>query len=179
MEEWKDIKDFDNYQISNYGRVMNKSTGRILSPHISKQGYARVNLCILSKSFSKAIHRLVAENFLDSPSIELQESIKHTKNKQVLVNHKDGNKSNNHIDNLEWTNYSKNTKHSFNIGTQIVQRGTDSYNSKLTEEQVLQIRDLYDNANNKRNLTTELSKLYNVSRSNIWSIVNRKSWTHI
>ena len=105
MEEvWKNIPDYDGYQVSSYGRI--KSLARTYSKNniILKQlkinsGYYIVNLWKNNKCTHKLIHRLVAENFIENLD-----------NKKV-VNHKDGNKLNNNVDNLEWVTMIENTKH--------------------------------------------------------------------
>lgn len=117
MEAWKDIKGHSHkYQISNYGNVKIKGNltqrlnmgkmrdyyqkEKIMSPNDNGCGYLKV--CIFTDTGEKSeryIHRLVAEAFLDNP------------NDLPQVNHKDGNKQNNHIHNLEWVSRSENIIH--------------------------------------------------------------------
>lgn len=95
MEEWRDIKDCPGYQISNYGRARsftNNRYGFCDNPHflrtdINSNGYERV---ILGPNGRFFIHHLVAEAFVPNP------------NGHLIVRHKDDNRSNNHVDNLEW-----------------------------------------------------------------------------
>lgn len=90
MEEWKDICGYERYyQVSNYGRVRNKLTSKILIQTKTKAGYYHLTLGY-SKRKDMLVHRLVAMAFVE--------------NKQSLpiVNHIDENKLNNHADNLEW-----------------------------------------------------------------------------
>ena len=100
IEVWKGIKGFPNYQISNLGKVKSKprekTKGGILKECISNTGYVYVNLYKDGKLYRKTIHRLVMDNFYE-------------------VNHKDGNKKNNSINNLEYVTKSENIKHRFNI----------------------------------------------------------------
>src|SRR5690606_1126699 len=100
QEEWKPIKDFEHYEISNHGKVMSLDMGDELIPRISR-GYYMVDLHDYELIKKKKIHRLVAEHFIPNPE------------NKAIVNHKDGNKLNNHIDNLEWMSHSENTMHSF------------------------------------------------------------------
>lgn len=105
-EIWKDIKGFEGiYKISNYGRVKSlkrfkkRKEDKILSPQIGKRGYYTISLWNNQKGTTKTIHRLIAEHF-----------IKNNKNKRE-VNHKDGNKLNNNISNLEWVTPKENSVH--------------------------------------------------------------------
>ena len=113
-EEWKDIKGFEGwYQVSNLGRVRSverqiKNNGtlqtynsHILKPSITKKGYFYVVLYKQSKSKHKYIHRLIDEHFIENPE-ELP-----------CVNHKDANKLNNNITNLEWCTYKQNIQHAY------------------------------------------------------------------
>lgn len=96
-EIWKTIKDFPNYEVSNYGMIR-KDNGKILDPTKNKchSGGYKIYLTHQGRSRSRSIQRLVAEEFeLDNPDPE----------KFMIVGHNDGNKSNNHISNLEWVRY--------------------------------------------------------------------------
>lgn len=100
-EEWKDIPGYGGiYKIHWRGCVRSLISNKILSPGKSKGGYMTVSL--LDKTHT--IHRLVAKSFIKNP-----------KNKKC-VNHKDGNKLNNHYANLEWATYSENNSHAFELG---------------------------------------------------------------
>lgn len=91
IEIWKDIKDYEGlYQVSNYGRVRSLKTYMILKPRKSNSGYFRVGLSKKGKHKWFLIHRLVATAFLSNP-LNLPQ-----------VNHKDENKTNNKLENLEW-----------------------------------------------------------------------------
>ena len=115
-EQWKDIKEYEGlYKISNLGKVKKvsrKKKGRgtkcygytkelILKPDMSKQGYLRATLYINGKGKKYLIHRLVGAAFIENP------------NNFPQINHKDENKSNNNIINLEWCN----AKYNSNYGT--------------------------------------------------------------
>lgn len=103
MEQWRDIEGFEGYQVSNYGRIksLKRGNGKILKPTHDNQGYLHV---ILSKNGcikNNLIHRLVAQAFLENP------------NHLPQVNHKDEDKTNNHVENLEWCD----SKYNSNYGT--------------------------------------------------------------
>lgn len=113
QEIWKDIKGFEGYyQISNLGNV--KSLGiynknqykyeHLKNKRISNKGYYYVAVSYKSKFKILTIHRLVAQAFIPNPF------------NKPCVNHIDGNKLNNSLDNLEWVTYSENTKHAWENG---------------------------------------------------------------
>jgi hypothetical protein len=103
IEEWRIIERTSNYEISNYGEVRNKITNKILKLGLLG-GYLSITLIINGKKILFKIHRLVAEYFLVCPD-EIH-----------VVNHKDGNKINNRLENLEWVSRSENSKHAFRLG---------------------------------------------------------------
>lgn len=121
-EIFKTIKNYPNYQISNLGNVKNKKTDKILSKRKSNNGYLRVNvrtgLIKYEKPHTIMIHKLVAEYFV--PKIK-------GKN---YVNHIDGNKENNCVNNLEWVTAKENSIHSIKMGLQIPKKGKENKLSK-------------------------------------------------
>lgn len=103
MEIWKSIQDYE-YEISSFGRVRNKKTKKILSIFdVNGEGYLRVILFKNHKKKRFFIHRLVAKTFIENPDNKPQ------------VNHKDGVKQNNNLENLEWVTNSENQLHSYHI----------------------------------------------------------------
>lgn len=116
MEEWKEINGFNGYYISNYGNIksidrtiktkngkLRKYKGKLLHLSLNQNGYLLAGLSINHKTHPVYPHKLVAENFLEKPNTS----------KKLIVNHKDGNKTNNKFDNLEWVSYSENSLHSY------------------------------------------------------------------
>ena len=95
-EEWRTISDYENYQISNMGRVKNIKTERILKPAIEQRGYRRASLYKDGKVSKFSIHRLVAQDFFENPEGKL------------YIDHMDRNSSNNCINNLRWVSSSQN-----------------------------------------------------------------------
>ena len=109
-EQWKIIEEFPNYEISSYGRIRNISTQKYLSGGKDKDGYFQVTLIKNKKQFCRRVNKLVAIEFIKNPS------------DYPIINHKDENKENNHIDNLEWCTYQYNNIY----GTRL-----DSYRKKV------------------------------------------------
>lgn len=99
MEMWKTIKGFDNYKVSTFGKVINVKTGKVLIPFTTKNGYLVVSPSRGGKPHKKYIHRLVLETFYPNEDTSLQ------------VNHVNGIKSDNRLDNLEWCTSSENHLH--------------------------------------------------------------------
>ena len=153
-EQWRDVEGYeDRYQISNFGRVKSFWKGKtiILSPALSTKGYLYVRLSQNNKQRNAFLHRLAATAFI--PSVEGKKQ----------VNHIDGHKLNNHVSNLEWTTGSGNMQHAYDIG--LAPKGEDRSDAKLTNKQVLYIRE------NPSGLTNEqLAKLFSVCRRTISTI---------
>ena len=149
-EEWKDIQY--GYKISNQGRVKNPQ-GKILGGSTHKDSYRFVTI----KGKQIPIHRIVAENFIEN------------KYDKPFVNHKDGNKMNNSVDNLEWVTQQENIQHSYK--NKLQPSTVKTYKGKFTNEQRQQIKDEYNNTDiSKRQLALK----YNVSHTCICDIINDK-----
>ena len=104
MKQCKEIIGYPGYIVYTTGEVQGMS-GQYLTGSPCKGGYLGVFLCKKNyKPIRKQIHRLIAEAFIPNPD------------NKPCVNHKDGNKRNNHVDNLEWVTYSENQKHSWEYG---------------------------------------------------------------
>jgi hypothetical protein len=94
--EWRAIQGFENYEVSNTGEVRNIKTQRILGPGINKGGYRLVGLMKDSQRTHFTVHRLVAVAFLENP--------------KEVVDHADGNTTNNHVSNLRWASRTENSQ---------------------------------------------------------------------
>ena len=158
---WRKIRDYDEYSISEAGQVLHQ--GHELTPRPTKTGYLRVGLWKNNKGKDFYIHRLVAEAFLPNP------------NHYPEINHKDGNKSNNNVTNLEWCSHRTNMKHGYQTGL-LNQTGEAHSAVKLSVEKVLQIRTLF---NSGLYTPKRLAQEFQVGVDNIYAILNRKTWVHI
>ena len=173
-EEWKDVVGLEGiYQVSNIGRIKRVGRahgarpGHILTP--TKGGtdgkYLKV---ILGKLWGKYyVHRLVAHTFLAPPPTEAYE-----------VNHLNGDTHDNRACNLQWVTRSENNLHSYHqLGrVAVVPIGEGQWNSKLTEDDVREIRLLWATG---KYYQRELAKQFGVLQTTISRIVRRDSWKHI
>lgn len=174
QQNWRPIPDYeDTYEISDYGLIRrirdgkNTKAGKILALNNDRLGYKRIQLWHDKKRIrqSFAVHRLVMLVFIGEPP-EGRE-----------VNHKDGDKANNQLGNLEYITHQENIIHSFRElnRTVTVPRGEKSGNAKLTDEKIVEIRKRAAAGETRRAIAED----YGVSHVNITHIVNRKTWTHI
>jgi hypothetical protein len=171
-EEWKDIKGYEGlYQVSNLGRVKSldrvsngqPKRGQILKPFKSSFRYLAVEVSRNAVTKSVPVHRLVAQAFLPNPDNLPQ------------INHKDGIKENNHVNNLEFCTAKHNSKHAVSSGLRVAAKGERCACSKLKEGEVREIRSLYSRGVPKE----EIAKIFKITRENIRFIVNRITWKHI
>lgn len=105
-EVWKVIESASGYSVSSLGRIRNDQTGLVMKERRNPEGYCFAALRSLGRRRDVSVHRLVAAAFIDNPE------------DKPCVNHIDGNKSNNSVNNLEWCTKSENSKHSFAVGLQ-------------------------------------------------------------
>lgn len=157
MKQFKDTK----YYVESDGRVFSKHTNRYLKPFKMKNGYWVI---ALGKHRKELVHRLVAFMYVENTN-QLKE-----------VNHKDGNKDNNHESNLEWCTRQQNCQHALDKGLRVASKGSTHSNSLLTEEKVLEIRKLHKT---KIYSCRQIGEMFGVKGSTIDYIVNYKAWKHV
>lgn len=174
VEIWKDVIGFESiYQVSNLGRVKSlkrtkKDTiGRVreypeivLKQMLSEKGYLQVNLYILSRNVPQRVARVVAQSFIPNPENKSQ------------VNHINGIKTDNRVENLEWNTSLENIRHSIVNNLKKTARGEQSGASKFKDEDIRYIRE-----SNK--IKYHLAKEYNVCITTITNIKNKITWKHI
>lgn len=162
-EIWKDVPDYEGfYQVSNLGRVKRIDSNRILAERQGKNGYIRLNLSKNGEQKQAFVHQLVLKKF-GSPQ---------PNGKQV--NHKNGNKKDNRIENLEWVTIAENIKHRDDVLGKHT-KGTRNGSAILTESDVKEIKSLRA----KGWTCKKISLRYAVGRAAISHIVNGRTWKHI
>lgn len=148
-----------NYFVSEQGIVYNEKTKNYLAGSKDKDGYLRIQV----KKKNLSIHRMVLETFLPKEGME-----------ELEVNHIDGNKLNNSLDNLEWVTHQENMAHAVktHLSDKCSNAGEKNGRAKLTEEKVKEIR------KDKRSLA-QIASDYGVTKSTISAIKNYKLWSNI
>lgn len=174
METWKDIKGYEGiYQVSDCGRVKSFprngtriNTEKILHQSFTADGYKRVRLLHGEKDRTRTVHRLVAEHFIPND------------NPKLTVNHKDGDKTNNRVENLEWVDRSEQMLHAYKLGLKQSAKGTKNTQAKLTKEQVEYIRRVYKRQSTEFG-TVALAKKFGVSNRVIGLICRGLSYKDV
>jgi len=182
-EIWKNIDGYNGkYKISNFGRVLSiKKKG--FSIHSSGRKYFYKGKDIFLKASNKTykcfaltkngktkyfqLHRLLAKAFIPNPE------------NKPCINHKDGNKYNNYLYNLEWCTYSENIIHAYKNGLmkEFLNSGELNGRSKLNNEEALTIRETYKNMDGKKTYKRlDLGEVFNCSQITISRIVNKTHW---
>ncbi len=174
-ETWKEVPGWNGrYLVSDLGKVVTvpfiqiDKTGRRYSIeqksrkfYPDKDGYLTIVLCKDGRMMYRGVHQLVMNAFIGMPPDGMQ------------VNHKDGNKSNNHLGNLEYVTRSENHLHRCRILGH--GRGESNGRSKLTESKVREIRKLYADGVS----CAAIGRLYGVTAGVAWRVGNKKTWIHV
>jgi hypothetical protein len=176
QEIWKPIKNYEGYyEVSNLGRIRSNErvhtnkmgkrrtvSEKILKSHSCNNKYVDKRLANGVNFVSVRVHRIVAQTFIPNPLNKLE------------VNHKNGKKCDNRVENLEWATTFENAHHAIDNGLTTVRNGELCTFSKLKESDILDIRSKYPQKTVK-----ELALEYDVHTDNIKCIVSRKTWKHI
>lgn len=171
-EVWKDVVGYEDlFSVSNKGRLFSKRTNKILKQNIVGNGY---NACVTKLNGRQGsnlvlkIHREVAKAFIPNPE-ELP-----------FVNHIDGNKLNNNVENLEWVTPRENVVHALMIGLSTTDHLKDFSKSlrKLTEDEVKYIKTHYKSFDKKFGARA-LARSYGVNKETIRSIVNGETYLDV
>lgn len=164
-EIWVNIVGYEGiYKLSDFGGVKSYIYVFPRRLHLSSVEDDYKNICLWKnkKKETFAVHRLVALHFIPNPD------------NKPFVNHKNGIKWDNRVENLEWCTTAENIQHAVDTGLLKPQKGSNHGGAKLTEKQVLEIR-----AIGKSMFQREIAKIYNIKRATVSCILSGKSWTHI
>ena len=159
---------FEKFEVSTDGKIRNAKTQKVYKTFVNKEGYEQVCVSLGHTDKKKVfkIHRAIAETFISNPENKPE------------VNHKDGDKLNNHVWNLVWMTSSENTRHAYENGLASARRGVDHPLAKLTEEDILYIRENYipyDSVYGAR----ALGRKFGVNKNSIRDIVSGKSYVNV
>ncbi|WBF77873.1 HNH homing endonuclease [Escherichia phage W70] len=158
------IEENSPYFITEDGQVFSEFSGRFLKNSLSKgTGYFVVNVILNGKRKPEYVHRMVAKAYIPNP-LNLPE-----------VNHKDGNKLNNHKDNLEWVTEEENLRHS--IENKLPIRGQDHYSTGLSENDVHKICQLLSEGWTAKRIAE--SSGIQVKRAVVLNIRSKRDWKEI
>lgn len=161
LEKFKPVDTYPGYYINKEGVVLSTLLNKIreVKGSISAQGYRKVGLRKNGQSTSASVHRLLAIAFIENNDV--------TKD---IINHKDGNKLNNSLDNLEWTTYLDNNKHA-RLNKLNNNVGELHSNAKLEDSEIYVINKLWGSG---RFSQQELADIFNVHQVHISRIINKK-----
>lgn len=168
-EIWRELEVRGiKYLISNYGRIIG-ARGKILKTRTDEYGYETVTVGITKFRSREAVHRLVARAFIPKPNeVDCFE-----------VNHKDFNRKNNRVENLEWVTHKDNIKYSYENNSEaqyLARDGVKNGRATFSDDDILEIRRLYNDAHIS---IAEISRIFNSKHSTIGNIVHNQTWKHL
>lgn len=182
-ETWRTVPGYEgHYEVSIDGRVRSLDRqilradgkpltvrGRIMKTAVSGRGYSRLTLVKDGVQWRAGVHQVVARAWLPAPRRRIG-----ARRGEFVVNHKDGNKLNNHATNLEYITADANVRHARAAGV-LSAKGAKNNKAKLTEDDVRAIRERYSLGE----VQTSLAAAFKVNQTTISLIVRRKGWEHV
>ena len=170
--EWKTLvyqgSIYEKFEASMSGHIRNVVAGTVYKEFVNKNGYCQVAVSLGSRGNLKVfrIHKAVAETFIPNPESKPE------------VNHKDGNKLNNSVNNLEWMTGSENLHHAYQNGLAKAKYGPDNHHAKLTEEDIRYIREHYIPKSSEYG-TRALGRKFGVDHMQILRVLKGRSYTNV
>ncbi len=180
VERWKAVAGCgvsvaNRYEVSDQGRVRRSVTapkssrikrGKIMKPSVSNGGYSRVTMYDGSgRHYSRLVHRLTLLAF---------NGVGYSEEKREC-NHISGDKNDNRVENLEWCSPKENTEHAVAIGLRTDMKGDRNGNSKLTIDEVVEIRSLCAEGVMQK----VVAEKFNIRCGHVSNIVSRRAWSHV
>jgi len=170
-EEWRDIPDFEGYQVSSFGRVkgvdrlrkgktgLRLTNGQEMKQVLNKKGYPEVRLR-KNGCHTRLVHKLVASAFMTKPEGCTQ------------INHLNGVKTDNRLTNLQWVTQSENQLHAYKLGLQPSRAGERNGRATITDEKVTALKELYNSGKSAK----EVSEIMNISLYVVRGIISGRTW---
>lgn len=167
MEIWKDVVGYEGlYEVSSLGQVRSKKTKLIKKQRLMNRGYPAVTLKRM-----ELVHRLIAKAFVENPYNKEQ------------VNHINGIKTDNSLDNLEWVTHAENQRHAFKIGLKKAnelfgtgkQAGENNFGNKYSKDLIIKVKEMFKNGKKVK----EVNILTGISISHLYSIKSGHKWGHV
>lgn len=168
IEEWREVKDYPGYEISNFGRLRSsrmRTPATILKPSVIRAGYLTYSLRSGATHKRFMAHRLVLEAFVGPCPAGMQ------------CGHLDGNSSNNRVDNLKWITALENQSHRKIHGTYFC--GENAVLAKLTDKDVIEIRRDFVTRGLWKDNVTHLADKYGVHKDSIRNAIAGRTWKHL
>ena len=172
---WRTYSEVPKIEVSDTGMVRYTETRALVPQKITEKGYRAVNIYVGGRVRCIRVHRAVAMEFLGAPPDDLCVECREAGVDYVLVNHKDGDKTNNAVENLEWSSPKKNSFHASRMGLLAAPSGSSSHMAKLTDEQVAEIRNRFV-LGCRENGYRPLAKKYGLDRMTVKAIVLGKTY---
>ena len=171
FEEWKDVPNFEGYQVSSFGNVksldrfrkgkfgMRLIKGQLLKQVLNKKGYPEVRLR-KNGIHTRLVHKIVASTFMTKPEHCTQ------------INHINGIKTDNRLVNLEWVTQSENQIHAYKLGLQPSRSGEKNGRAILTNDKVTYVKELYNSGKRAK----DVSEITGVNLSIVRQIISGDIW---
>lgn len=159
----KDIPGYEGlYAATTDGKVWSTRSRKYLANTLHHTGYLIVCLSKNKGKKNLTVHKIVALTYLGESNL--------------IINHKNGNKTDNNVSNLEYCTHKQNNHHARAIGLTKTRYGEDCGNSKFSKEEIVHIRHLFFNEGMQQ---FEIANKFNTTKSNIYRILSREVWRHL